>query len=365
MDFWPPSLPPFVVAFSQRAIMRDRRSLLIAICCGLALCGGPARAARQSSADDACSRPLRPPAGLALTLSLKNDQTVFRVGEIITLVTSYTSQNEHKYIWDSKSYDRSGRNSIESFCIKPDAGRDPMRDYFDAQMATLGGGLFSDSQLSHKPQIAELDLNEYTSLPPGKYHLSVVGYRVKVGSETNPKSWDNKPIPLRSNEVEFTVIEADPAWQAAQIQSAVAELDRGNYQVKTRNANGDAVYFDSDARRFAKRMLRFLGTRDSEHQLAIMFANTPNGETTREYAFGLWAAEDRTAVLDDMRTILRTHSQMNNEFVQELVQMEMYSDPLWRSMLHHDDPEKGWDHYLDEFNRRTAAYNSEIGKDHR
>ncbi len=324
------------------------------------MCGGPARAADKSAPDDSCTTSPRPPAGLALKLSLKNDQTVFRVGEIITLVTSYTSQNERKYIWNSKSYDRTGRNSMESFCIEPDAGRDPMRDYFDSQLAFMGGGLFSSSKLGRKPQTAELDLNEYLSLPTGKYRLSVVGYRVSVGSETNPKTWNGELIPLRSNEVEITVIEADPAWQAAQIQSAVAELDRRKYKVKTADAEGHAVYFDSDARKFAKRMLRFLGTRDSEHQLALQFAETPNGETTREYAFGLWAAEDRAAVIDDMRSILRTHPQVNNEFVQELVEIEMFSDPLWRSMLRQNDSGNRWSLYIDELNRRTDAYKAEI-----
>jgi hypothetical protein len=108
-------------------------------------------------------------------------------------------------------------------------------------------------------------------------------------------------------------------------------------------------------------MLRFLGTRDSEHQLALLFAETPSGETTREYAFGLWAAEDRAAVIDDMRSILRMHPQVNEEFVQELVEIEMSSDPLWRSMLRQNDVSKGWDHYIDELNRRTNAYKAEIG----
>jgi hypothetical protein len=341
--------------------MRAHRSLLITLCCGLALCGGPARAASQSAADEDCSSPLHPPADLALKLSLKNGQTVFRSGEIITLVTSYTSQNEHKYIWNSKSYDRSGRNSIERFCIEPDTGRDPMRDYFDAQLGFMGGGLFSERGLGPRPQVAEVNLNEYLSLPPGKYRLSIVGYRVKVGSEGNQMAWGGEPIPLRSNEVEFTVIEADPAWQTAQIQSAVAELNRKKYRVRTTDANGDPVYFDSDAREFAKRMLRFLGTRDSEHQLALLFAETPKGETTRDYAFGLWAAEDRAAVIDDMKSILHSHQQVNNEFVQELAEIEMYSDPQWRSILRQNDFGNRWSLYADELNRRTAAYKAEIG----
>jgi hypothetical protein len=337
--------------------MRLPASVLLLGCC-LGFLTGPTRAADEPAETDYCSKPLEPPAGLALTLSLKNGQTVFRVGEIITLVSSYTSQDEHKYIWNSKSYDRAGRNYMESFCIEPDRGRDPMRDYFDAQMATLGGGLFSDLTLGRKPQTSELDLNEYRSLPPGKYRLSIVGHRVGAGSESNPKSWDGEPIPLRSNDVEFTVIEADSAWQAEQIRIAVAELDRRNYLNKITDADGGTTYFDSDARRFAKSILRFLGTRESEYQLALQFAATPEGETTREYAFGLWAAEDRAAVIKDMRSILRTHQQVNKEFVQELVEIEMYSDAKWRSVLHQDN---AWKYYIDELNRRIDVYKAEVG----
>jgi hypothetical protein len=300
-----------------------------------------------------CATPPHPPAGLAMTLSLKNGQTTFRVGEIITLVTGYTSLDSDKYIWNSKSYDRIGRNFMESFCIEPNAGRDPLRDYFNAQTIMDTGGLESSLQLGQDPQIAELDLNEWMALPPGTYRLSVVGYRVSVGKEGDFHSWNGKSIPIRSNTVDFTVIEADPAWRTAQIEASAEVLNKAKHGP-----------IDDDARVRAKRVLRFLGTRESEHQIAVRFAESPKGDENWQYTAGLWASTDRAAVLDEMKAVLRSHHQgVNEHFVWELAEMEMYSEPKWRSVLAHqsDDFSRFWNDYAAELNRRVDTYLAEVG----
>jgi hypothetical protein len=93
-------------------------------------------------------------------------------------------------------------------------------------------------------------------LPPGIYRLSVVGYRVSVGNERDFHSWNGKPIPMRSNAVNFTVVDADPGWKAGQIAASAEELNKPTHGV-----------MDDDARVRAKRVLRFLGTRESEHEI--------------------------------------------------------------------------------------------------
>src|SRR5260370_12486307 len=79
---------------------------------------------------------------VSVRLSLKNGQTVFREGEIITLAAEYSSSSAKKYYLSTRNYDRSGRlDGMEIFCIEPDAGHDPLSDYFNGAMGFIGGGL--------------------------------------------------------------------------------------------------------------------------------------------------------------------------------------------------------------------------------
>jgi hypothetical protein len=96
----------------------------------------------------------------------------------------------------------------------------------------------------------------------------------------------------------------------------------------------------------------------------VKFAEAPNDEATFEYAAALWASTDRHAVLGDMKAILRSRRQgVNKYFVQDLVQMEIYSEPKWRSAFEHrsDNFGKFEDDYLTELNRRVDGYTAEAG----
>jgi hypothetical protein len=71
-----------------------------------------------------CSAASNQPSDIALRLSLKNGQTVFREGEIIALTAEYKADRKNKYILSNRSYDRSGRlDGMEVFCITLIAGR--------------------------------------------------------------------------------------------------------------------------------------------------------------------------------------------------------------------------------------------------
>ena len=344
----------------KQEVMRKLRILASAVGCAVALEGG-IRGYGADNDTNSCEVPLNSPAGLSVTASLKHGQTVFRKGEIITLVIRTTSETEGEYLWNSKNYDRMGRNDLESFCIQPDSGRDPLRDYFDSQAATIGGGLFNELPLGRTPQTTELDLNEWHSLPAGHYRLRVVSDRVSVIKKKKAPTLYANPIPLRSNPVEFTVVEAEPEWQAEQIRLAVDELHRGNTTVKTTDAEGQDIHFEGDQRIHAKRVLRFMETRQSEHEIAVLFAEAAHEEPTWEYAAGLWGATDRAAVIEDMKAVLQGHHLVNESFVRDLAEMEMYSDPKWRSLLHEGDAGEAWEAYLAELNRRTDAYMSKTG----
>jgi len=90
-------------------------------------------------------------------------------------VLSFTSTADKRYWADNRNYDRSGRLSIESYCVEPPA-HDPLADYFRAG-AFMGGGLGNTQQLSDKPFTATAELNE--SLRPGPVDATPIAHNVQ------------------------------------------------------------------------------------------------------------------------------------------------------------------------------------------
>jgi len=188
---------------------------------------------------------------------LKNGQAVFREGEIIALTAEYSSASEKQYYLNTRGYDRSGRlDGMEVFCIDPDTGDDPLSDYFNGAMGFIGGGLGGEQDLSRKPYPINLELNEWKSLPPGSYRLSIVSHRATVPTDNDPSGMGVPPIPLRSNVVEFQVVKADPEWQGEQLAAAERALD------------SDSTGEDA---KHAARVLRFLGSEAATRELARRF----------------------------------------------------------------------------------------------
>src|SRR5256884_70289 len=139
-----------------------------------------AHTAALGSPTDPCS-PTSTVTDARVSIAISDGRTSFREGEIIPLGLSFTSTADKRYWADNRNYDRSGRLSIETYCVEPDA-RDPLADYFRAG-AFMGGGLGNTQQLSEKPFTATAELNEWRQPGPGHYRLYVVSYRVWRRSE--------------------------------------------------------------------------------------------------------------------------------------------------------------------------------------
>src|SRR5215469_4093122 len=171
---------------------------------------------------DPCSMTRNQPWDVSVELTLKNGQSVFREGEIVALAAEYSSSPTNKCYLNTRNCDRSGRlDGIEVFCIDPDAERDPLSDYFSGAMGFLCGGLGGEQDIGDKPYVVELELNEWKSLRPGSYQLSIVSYRVSAASDGNPYGAESSHPPLRSNQVRFQVVQAEPEWQAELLAAAV------------------------------------------------------------------------------------------------------------------------------------------------
>lgn len=292
---------------------------------------------------ETCQSTPAPPKDLALKLETKDDQAVFRQGEIITLRVRYEARVRGKYLLNNRSYDRSGRlDGMEIFCIDPAVGIDPLRDYFNSAEAFIGGGLSSEEGLGPAPHDIDIDLNEWQTLPPGDYRVSVIGSRVSLGIEGDFHSWNNKPIPLSSNEVEFRVIVADKGWQAAQLADVVRVLDSSSAESEKRHA---------------ARVLRFLGSEDAVQELVRRFWS---GDQNLDWDFeaGLFGSPCRATVIDEMRGMIKAQpTGVRREFADALVTLELQSDPHFRPPQRASkDYERAFDAYRAEHDRRMAVY---------
>jgi len=309
----------------------------------LALCS----ATHTSGQASQCAGIPSPPGDALLHLLLKNGQTVFHQGEIIALTAEYTADSGDKYLVNNRNYDRSGRLSgAEIFCLDPERGTDPLDDYFHSLRGIFGGGSFSDQDPARQPFTMDLDLNEWKSLPSGSYRLTIVGNRLKLGKASDPATWNNTIIPLRSNTVEFEVQPADPDWQAAQLAGATRVLD----SLDARDAD----------KKHAARVLRFLDSEASARELARRYGSGM-GSFDWDFKFGLYSSPFREAAVQAMKAELSDPKHpATRDYVSTLVALEMLSDPKLRMPSYDPNRQEEWRraseaHYA-EVERRIGEY---------
>ena len=293
----------------------------------------------------------KPPSDLSLHLSVSGDQTVFRQGEIIALNAHYEAETFRKYLLNNRSYDRSGRlNGMEVICIEPGSGTDPPADYFNSYQAFMGGGLFSEQELKWGPSTIRLELNEWRSLPPGSYMLSVVGNRANIGTEKDLHSWDSPPIQLQSNRIRFRVVEADPNWQKSQLAGAVRALDSPT------STDGERLH--------AVRILRFLGSEYSTRELVRRYWSGQE-KLVWDMEAGLFGSPFRATAIREMRAALRAaHGEVREGFVETLVALELNSDPRHRPPQFDGNNaeirERAFDAYEAERKNRVSIYMADV-----
>jgi hypothetical protein len=301
---------------------------------------------------DPCSIATNQPGDVSVQLSLKNGQSVFREGEIVALAAEYSSSAAKKYYLNTRNYDRSGRlDGMEVFCIDPDAGRDPLSDYFNGTMGFLGGGLGSEQDIGEKPYVVELELNEWKSLPPGWYRLSIVSYRVSAPSDGNPYGAEAAHPALRSNGVRFQVVKAEPEWQAEQLAAAVHLLDSSD------KTGEDAKH--------AARVLRFLGSEASTRELARRFWSGNDQPFGWDLKFGLYGSPYRATAMQAMNAaLMNPQHPVTQELVQTLATLEMQSDPDSRLPQYDEAHKESWtkirDAYFAAFSEKIAKHMSDV-----
>jgi hypothetical protein len=299
-----------------------------------------------------CPATVTSPGDLSIQLSLNHGQTVFRQGEIVGLVIRYSSQSLGKYLLNNRSHDRSGRlDGADLLCLQPDIGTDPLDDYFHSYAAFMGGGLFSKQQIGAGHLETDLELNEWRSLPPGQYRLSVLSERVSLGKEGDIKSWNNAPAPVQSNWVSFQIVKAEPTWQSSVFSDAIKTLD--------------SPTSTPDEKEHATRVLRFLNSEDASRELVRRFWHSSPENRRWDFEAGLFGTPFRQTAIQAMRAVLRDSRDATKDwFIDVLVNLELQSDARFRQLrygtrLADRDGNQG-SLYEAERKRRVSAYKLKV-----
>jgi len=303
----------------------------------------------MAQVSSSCPEAVSSPRDLAMELTVNGGQSVFQQGEIIPLRVRCSSGSKSKYLFNNRNYDRSGRlDGPDSICIQPNPGTDPLDDYFHSYGGFMGGGLFSEQQVTAKPISTALELNEWVTLPPGEYRLRVLSKRISLGSEGNYKTWDHASVPVQSDWISFRITKPEPAWQLSTLRDATTTLDSASST--------------PDQEEHAARVLRFLNSEDAARDLARRFWKS-EGNLRWNFEAGLYGTPFRRTAIQEMKTVLRESRDGTRDwFIDVLVNLEMQSDPRFRQLRYGTqlaDREKNpGSSYDREHRRRAIAYAS-------
>jgi len=163
------------------------------------------------------------PSDVHLTLAVTKSPAVYHLGERIVCELSFSTSTPEKYGILNTSLSRSSFGSgLETFIVAPSDGTSDPHVDVSRQLAFIidASGLSSFTTLSSDPNVVKTDLNEWLRFnSPGVYRLQARSSRVGLFGD------QSLPVPLNSNEIEVTVLPADPAWVAGEISETRKTLD--------------------------------------------------------------------------------------------------------------------------------------------
>ncbi len=162
------------------------------------------------------------PADATLTIRFANDQTEFRVGEIIPIELSFSTTAKKTYLWWRWGGPQYANCSSEEYHVSP-PGKDPLsRLKAGVPEAFLCAGSHPGPRyLDSRPHAVSAALNDGVTLRrPGRYSFYVTSLRVirREGSSYGQ-------VELRSNTLHFQLLVPTPLWEAQQLGSASKVLD--------------------------------------------------------------------------------------------------------------------------------------------
>ena len=267
--------------------------------------------------------PAQQDSSASLRIQFAAGGSVFQTGETIALDLLFSAGAGGTYQMTTRNYDRSGRLDIEEFHLSP-PGRDPLHDHYSGGIygGFIGGGIGGDRALSADPETMREDLNEWLAPDqPGHYSLYVTSSRV---SRRDGAKLEN--LTLRSNTLEFDVVEASPAWQAQTLDAAAATL---------RSAAGTP-----EEKRAAARTLRFLDTPDAVRELARQLA-VPGDDNRWDMVAGIVGSRHRQEAVAELEAQLAApDAAVTAEFLRALAETKFLLDALHAPLTAYPEQDK-------------------------
>jgi hypothetical protein len=242
------------------------------------LAGSP----RPFQDSNASGQPASGATTLDFSIRLKDGQTRFRQGETITLELGYGTDPRANAGRSARDQDRAGL-AVDEFRLQPRTGVvDPIRDFLSSVSDWNGPPPRSEPFVEERGSIT-VDLNEWFRFDKlGKYRLSVLAHpvRSRLGAFGNHELG---AATVTSNTVEFEIVPADPSWQSATIQKAVALLGtNADYQRQQEGC----------------RTLRFMTARAAVDLMIKHYGDDSGCEA--EYRDGLFGFPDRQYAVQKM-----------------------------------------------------------------
>jgi hypothetical protein len=271
---------------------------------------------------DPCNRPIQAEfqnRDVSLKIVLAEGRTRFYVGEPIDLKLEFTSTVEGTYQLDTLDYDHiPGWINEDTFCEEPRIGKDPMAALAELSPTSQASLANSDPTLGSKPLSLSFILNDWRSLPPGKYRLRS---RARIAKGQN----DDRVTSLtESQPIEIEIVEAPAEWQAKRLREILTTLDApgSDWNPEQEKAAESLLFMDSeDSLRELLRRTELLWEHthnDREAYTRLQLLNR---------VFALLNSRHTSFIIRTMREMLRKPNfHPSDDFVSTLAMLETFQE---------------------------------------
>ena len=258
-----------------------RRARCFACCLACALAAAVSVAGQENSA-----AAKEPAAAVHVSLALAGDKSIFRTGEPVRLVLSFTAERAG-YQLDTTT--TKPASPIDDVIISPVSGSNRWLDEY-----SFAGRYYPDyssiATLSAKPVRVELTMNDWIRFEhPGRYTVRVKTSRVR--RTNSPREFGIAPT-LETNEVSFDVKAMSEAEEAAEVRRLATLLDAAkNWQEEAKIA--EELSYLTGAPSTREKVRRFLSGAGK------------SGNYFQNIFFGLYMARDRVLAVQLLESALR------------------------------------------------------------
>lgn len=274
-----------------------------------------------------------------LQISFAGEKTVYRIGEPVKLILSYTS-TEPGYMVERYYSPR-----FDDVIVSPTSGvydwlyrLNRLYSYDDVSMR---------EKLSQTPVKIDITINDLVRFDkPGKYKIKVASRRI-FGSKGENHSWRSNSISILSNEIEFEVKEMSQVEEQAEVKRITALMDSAT------NLNQHQIY---------KRDLDYLTGDASTLEKVNRFLKPPvfGGVTWLDSGKGLDIARNKKLAVKLLEAALRDlNREPSRELINKLITLRiMLEDEQKPSRA--ANSEQLWQEREARFSELSRAYYAEL-----